>query len=62
MRKLIEGIIANKGYEVVLDSINKSITDLKRSQYEHGEIKETVRSIYFGLDDRLDAYITRKGY
>lgn len=62
MQANIKSIIANKGYESIIPAIDKSIRDFKNMEYTRGEIKETIRECFFGIDDRLDGYIINLGY
>lgn len=62
MKNQVKAIIANKGYEAILPSIDKSIRDFKNLDYTRGEIKETLRECFFGVDNRIDAYIIGKGF
>ncbi len=58
----IKNIIANKGYQSILPAIDSSIRDFKKLDYSKSEIKETLRDCFFGYDERIDNYITAKGY
>lgn len=62
MKQTIKSIIANKGYEAVIPSIEQSIRDFKRMEYTRAEIKETLRDCFFGVDERIDSFIVSKGY
>lgn len=62
MRNQIKSLLANKGQEPVINSIDKSISDFKQLGYYREEIKETIRDIFFGLDSKIDKYIISKGY
>ena len=62
MKQQVKSIIANKGYEAVIPSIEQSIRDFKRLEYTRGEIKETIRDCFFGIDSRIDDFIISKGY
>jgi len=62
MRKNIIQLLAQKGQEPVIACIDKSVQDFKRMQYERGEIKETIREIFWGIDNKIDSYILSIGY
>lgn len=62
MKQKIKSIIANKGYEAIIPSIDSSIRDFKKQEYNRGEIKETLRDCFFGVDSRIDEYIISKGF
>lgn len=62
MRSNIIRLLAQQGQAPVILAINKSIDDLKRAKYTHGEIKEIVREWFYGLDGKVDEYIINKGY
>jgi len=62
MRNSIKSLLAQKGQAPVMSSIDKSINDFKRLGYSKGEIKETIREFYFGLDGKIDSYIIQIGY
>lgn len=62
MNTNIKAIIANKGYQSLIPSIEQTIRDLKRLDYTKAEIKETLRDSFFGADERLDAFIVSLGY
>lgn len=62
MRQQIMKILAQKGQSPVIDSINKTINDFEKLRYSKGEIKETIRDFFFGLDGKIDAYIIEIGY
>jgi hypothetical protein len=62
MTNNIKSIIANKGYEAIIPAIDKSIRDFKNMEYSRGEIKETLRECFYGVDSRIDSYLIMKGY
>ena len=62
MRQDIIKLLALRGQEPVICSINKSIVDLKRAGYDRSEISDTIRDIFFGLDGKIDNYIISQSY
>lgn len=62
MKQNIIKLLAQNGQAPVIDTIDKSIRDFKQLGYERGEIKETIREIFWGLDEKIDAYILSIGY
>lgn len=62
MRSNIIRLMAQQGQAPVIISINKTVADLKRLEYTRGEIKDTLREWYFGLDEKVDNYIINLGY
>lgn len=62
MKTQIKQLLAQQGQQPVIASIDKSIRDFKRLEYTRGEIKETIREFYFGLDGKVDEYIISIGY
>lgn len=62
MRNKIIQLLAKQGQSPVIHSIDKSIQDFKSLGYDRGEIKETIREFYFGLDEKIDSYIISIGY
>jgi hypothetical protein len=58
----ILAIIRQQGIEPLKVSIDKSIRDLKRSEYTKQEISETIRGVFYGYNEKLDAYIRDLGY
>lgn len=62
MRNKIKNVLAQQGQQPVISAIEKSINDLKRAQYTKGEIKESIREWFYGLDGKVDKYIISKGY
>ncbi len=62
MRKKIELLLKAKGQAPVINSIDKTISDLKRAGYYYSEVKDTVREFFYGIDGKVDNYIISKGY
>jgi hypothetical protein len=62
MRQNVKQLLAQKGQAPVLSTIDKTIQDFKQMRYTHGEIKETVREFFYGIDGKVDEYIISKGY
>lgn len=62
MRETIKKILAQKGPAALIASIGTTVRDFKRLQYTRGEISETLREWFWGLDGKVDKYIEELGY
>ena len=62
MKNKIIALLAQQEQQAVISSIDRTIQDFKQMRYTHGEIKESVREFFFGIDGKIDDYIILKGY
>lgn len=62
IREQIEAVVRIRGGASVFPNIDATIRDFKSAGYTRGEIKETLREFYYGIDGAIDAYLVRKGF
>lgn len=60
MKNQIIQIISIKGYEVMYDSIDKTIGDLENLGDSKQEIKDFIIDKFGNIDSKLDSYINSK--